>query len=74
MSATKPLTGTRKLSATREAQLMICLMFFGAAWLKADFQLFAVGVLGVTGNLGLFAWSNAKVHATGSEAKPTVTA
>ena len=62
-----PDKGNRKLAATREAQLMIVLMFFGAAWLKADFQLFAVGVLGVTGNLGLFSWANAKVHSAGGE-------
>jgi accessory gene regulator protein AgrB len=73
--STQPTTGNRKFSATREAQLMVCLMFVVAAWLKADFQLFAVGVLGVTGNLGLFSWANAKVHATTGEAvKPTATA
>jgi hypothetical protein len=66
--STQPTTGNRKFNATREAQLMVCLMFLAAAWLKADFQLFAVGVLGVTGNLGLFSWANAKVHAAGGEA------
>lgn len=62
-----PDKGNRKLSATREAQLLIVLTFIVAAWLKTDFQLFAVAVLGITGNLGLFSWANAKVHASGSE-------
>lgn len=65
-----PERGNRKLSATREAQLLIVLTFGIAAWLQTDFQLFAVAVLGITGNLGLFSWANARVHAAAAD-KPT---
>lgn len=66
-----PARGNRKLTAAREAQLLIVLTFAIAAWIKTDFQLFAVAVLGITGNLGLFAWANAKVHVAGAADKPT---
>jgi hypothetical protein len=66
--STQPTTGNRKFNATREAQLVVCLMFLAAAWLKVDIELFLYAMLGVTGNLGLFSWSNAKVHAAGGEA------
>lgn len=66
---TQPATGTRKFSATREAQLMILCAFIFAAWFKADFELLGIAVAGISGNLGWFSWANVKVHASTSVEK-----
>ena len=58
----KPTQGNRKSNRTREANLLLVLMFCVAAWMKVDANICIVFVGGIVGANSAFMWGNAQEH------------